>query len=193
MYDFIYDLILENRYASIFILMALFANESVMPFVGYAASFGHVSALPAIAAGTLGSTFGSVIIYTIGRVADQEAVYRFVYKYGKWLGISKKKIDKAGRWFDRNAKAAVFAAKFVPGVRTALSLTAGFRRMPFGSFLFFTLLGTAISSAILTYVGYTANARFDDLAAAVSGISTFLILLFFSLVLVLIIRRQRRR
>lgn len=192
MYDFIYDFVLSSKYPSIFFLMFTFPSETVMPVVGYAASFGHVSLPAAILAGTAGSTLGSILIYVIARYITQEVLFDFVRRYGRWLGISQKSMERAGRWFDRNAKATVFIGKFVPGVRTAVSLSAGFRHMRFGPYVACTLLGTGISSTLLGYIGYSAVARFDELGAVSANISAAALIGFMAAVLIFLVWRRRR-
>ena len=192
MYEFIYEFIVANTYESIFVLMAIFATEAVMPIVGYAASFGHVSLPLAIIAGTAGSTLGSVFVYAIARLFHPESVTAFMRKYGRWIGVKGKSIDRAARWFDRHAKATVFAGKLVPGVRTAVSLSAGFRRMPFLSYLGYTALGTGISSTLLAVIGYNVKGGITELAQIASDLSILLFLLFVSVVLLLLLWRRHR-
>lgn len=192
MNEFIYQLILSNEYVSIFILMAVFATEAVMPFVGYASSMGHFSLLPAIIAGTAGSTLGSVVMYSLARLLPQESVSGFVQRYGRWIGVGRKDLDRAGRWFDHNAKATVFVGKFAPGIRTAVSLSAGFRRMPFVSFMACTILGTSISGSLLAVLGYNAKQSFDDITVIISELSVALVIAITAVIVLLFMRHRHR-
>jgi membrane protein DedA with SNARE-associated domain len=195
MYDLIYEFIISNKYASIFVLMFVFATETVMPFVGYAAASGHVALFLGIAVGTMGSAMGSIAVYLLARYIGQETLNRFIHRHGKWLGVNARDMERAGRWFDHNAKGTVFAGKFIPGARTAVSLSAGFRRMRFGVYFGYTLLGTAISSTLVALVGYSAKGHFEALARAVSSLSVAVTLLLFAIVLMLLLwlRHRRRR
>lgn len=190
MYDFIYQFIVENRYASIFALMFFFPNESVMPIVGYVASLGNVSLAIGIVFGMAGSTVGSVVIYWIARLIDQQAVYELIKKHGKWMGLNLRNTERAGKWFDHNAKATVLIGKCIPGIRSAVSITAGFRRMPFLAFFVYTLLGTAISSTLLALIGYSVQMHFASLASVITNIAWLLTAVLAVGVIVYISRRH---
>lgn len=193
MADFIYELILLAKYLSVALLMFIFPSETVMPVVGYIASLGHLSLPVAIIAGTIGTTLWASIIYGLARRIGRDAVYRFVKKYGRFLGISRGRIDKAGKWFDRHAGATVFGGRFVSGFRTAVSIPAGFRRMPFRSFVIYTALGSGIDSAFLAYLGFTAHSHFDDLRMLIDTVSNGLVCGLLVLVLAWILWRYYRR
>ncbi|MBL8159084.1 DedA family protein [Candidatus Saccharibacteria bacterium] len=163
MYEYAVELIISLKYLGITIVMALFPSESIMPFVGSAASFGHLSLPAAVVAGTIGTSAGSIAVYLLARQASQETVYRFIDTRGKWLGLTRSNIERAGRWFDRHAGMTVFFGRFIPGIRTAVSVPAGFRRMPLGAFAGLTILGSAIDVLLLATIGYLAANRYDEI------------------------------
>lgn len=175
MHDFIYQFVLSIEYVSTCLFMFVFPSEAVMPVVGYAASMGYVFLPAAVVAGTVGTTLWAIMMYAIARRIGYKAVTAFVRRNGRFLGITTRNVDKAGRWFDRHARLTVFVGRFVPGLRTAVSIPAGFRRMPFRSFVLYTVLGSGIDSMLLAYLGYSAQAHFDTLMIAIEGISGLII------------------
>jgi membrane protein DedA with SNARE-associated domain len=68
-------------------------------------------------------------------------------------------LDRAEAWFDRNDRSSVFVGRLVPGVRSLISLPAGFRRMPLGWFVALTILGSAIWNTLLIAAGYLLGNR----------------------------------
>ncbi|MDB5181660.1 MAG: associated Golgi protein-like protein [Candidatus Saccharibacteria bacterium] len=174
MIDSIYTVVASSRYISIFILMALLPTEAVMPVAGYLASAGQVSLVLAIIVGAAGSTLGSIVIYLIARLVDQAAVYRLIHKRGKWIGLRPKNIERAGRWFDRHASTAVLVGRFVPGLRTAVSLSDVFPQMALMPFVSYTTIGNSIPAAILAYVGYVAGENSEIISLAITSISSLL-------------------
>lgn len=172
MIDSIYAFVVSRGYISIFVLMALLPTEAVMPVAGYLSANGDIGMAPAILIGTAGSTFGSCIIYCIARLFDQEAVYGFVRTRGRWLGLRPKNVEEAGRWFDRHARTAVLVGRFVPGLRTAVSLSAGFRHMGVWPFVVYTFIGNLIPSVILAYVGFVAGENFEVISIVITSISS---------------------
>lgn len=176
MYELIYGLILSLKYVSVAVLMFFFPSETVMPIVGYAASRGYIWLPGAIVAGVIGTTLWSLMIYTLARSVGPKGLNAFIARYGKFLGIQKSGVDRAGKWFDRHAGVAVFAGKFVPGLRTAVCVPAGLRCMPFGAFLGYSLLGSSVDVVILAYLGYTAHAYFHELRMILDNASSAIVL-----------------
>ncbi|MBC7581886.1 hypothetical protein H7097_03405 [Aeromicrobium sp.] len=85
-----------------------------MPFVGYTASRGSLNLMAAIVAGAIGSTLGSVSVYIVAPLVNREKVTRFLEKHGKWLGITTRKIDRAGKLFDTHVRRTVFLGDSCP-------------------------------------------------------------------------------
>jgi membrane protein DedA with SNARE-associated domain len=83
-----------------------------------------------------------------------------VDRHGKWLTLSGKHVDRAQLWFCRRGNAAVFFGRLVPGVRTLVSLPAGFARMPVLPFVVYSALGTIIWTAALAYAGLALQSNF---------------------------------
>jgi membrane-associated protein len=63
-------------------------------------------------------------------------------------------VDRTFAFFDRYGKRAVFLARFVPIVRTFITLAAGVGRMPMRRFVAYSALGGVVWAAGLTLLGY---------------------------------------
>ena len=176
MYDLIYGLVLSMKYVSVAVLTFVFPSETVMPIVGYAASMEYIWLPGAIIAGVTGTTFWSLMIYTLARLAGPQGLDAFIHRYGRFLGIQKKGVDTAGKWFDRHAGIAVFVGRFVPGLRTAVCVPAGLRRMPRRYFLGYSLVGSTVDVLVLAYLGYMAHTYFHELRAILDSASTVIVL-----------------
>lgn len=68
-------------------------------------------------------------------------------------------LDRAEGWFDRHDRSAVLIGRLVPGVRSLISLPAGFRRMPLVPFIAFTAVGSAAWNTALVVAGFLAGSR----------------------------------
>lgn len=159
------------EYLVIFLLMAVLPAESVMPVAGFAASLGQLSLAGGVVAGTLGSTLGSTILYALARRFEAQIIHAFIGRHGHRLGLRPRQIERAGEWFDHHAKAAVLLGRFVPGLRSAVSVPAGLRRMHLVPFLLCTALGTALWAALLAGIGYVAQAHYQAALDTVSNLS----------------------
>lgn len=137
-------------------------SELVMPFAGFVVGQGKASFLPVWAAGTFGAVLGAIVLYYIGRWADEPIVRRFVRRFGKWFLLSEADLDRVLQSFARHGEAIVFFGRLIPIVRSLISLPAGMQRMPMGKFLLFTTLGAAIWTAVLTAAGVILGANWDQ-------------------------------
>jgi membrane protein DedA with SNARE-associated domain len=171
-------------YASLFALMALESaslpvpSEIVLPFAGYLVSIGEMNFWAAVLVSTTASITGALVDYYLAIWLGRPFVVRLL-KAVRLHGVA---LDRAERWFARSGQWTVFAARFIPGLRTIISLPAGLFRMRIGPFVAMTLAGCFAWSLILVYAGSLAGASWstaftssttviDDLSALVAVIS----------------------
>ncbi|MEQ8849489.1 DedA family protein [Botrimarina sp.] len=129
-------------------------SEVVMPAAGLRAKQGEMSLVGVIIAGSAGAIIGAVPWYLLGRWFGRESVLRWCRDHGRWLGADRDEAAGAIDWFDRWGAAAVLVGRLVPGVRTLISLPAGFTEMPLGTFFLFTTIGVVLWNALLAGAGY---------------------------------------
>ena len=135
-------------------------SEVVIPLAGFVAARGGLRLDVVIVAATVGSVLGAVLWYAIGRQIGEQRLRAWVERSGKWLTLSPTDLDRAQAWFTRHGRMAVLIGRLIPGVRTFVSLPAGFNRMPLGPFLFFTAVGTLAWTAALAYAGVALRASY---------------------------------
>ena len=112
-------------------------SEVVMPLVGFLSARHRVDFWPSVVAGTLGSLAGATVWYAIGRSVGERRLCDWVDAHGRWLALTCGDIDRAKRWFERHEGLAVLIGRLIPGVRTFISVPAGFAEMPVMSFELF--------------------------------------------------------
>lgn len=135
-------------------------SELVIPLAGFVAARGDLHVGVVIAAATLGSLAGATAWYALGRRIGEAGVRAWVVRHGRWLTLSISDVDHAQSWFKRHGKTAVLVGRLMPGVRTLVSLPAGFSRMPIGPFLLYSAIGTALWTTVLAYTGVVLQANF---------------------------------
>ena len=168
-------------------------SELIMPLAGFTVAQGKLNFGLVVLAGVIGTVLGALPWYYAGQILGEQRLKSLADKYGRWLTISSKDIDKAKRWFDRRGGQAVFICRLVPGVRTLISLPAGISRMPIVPFLVYSTLGTLLWVGLLTYAGYALGDNYelvDEYLAPVSKIVVVTIVIAFIL---WIVRRNMRR
>jgi membrane protein DedA with SNARE-associated domain len=94
-----------------------------------------------------------------------------VDRYGRWVLLSRGDIARATRWFERYGTAAVLIGRFIPGIRSIVSIPAGLAGMPVGRFVGFTLLGNTIWNTTLVSAGYLLGQNWTHIEAIVSPVS----------------------
>ena len=139
-------------------------SELVIPLAGYVAAEGDLRIGLVILTGTIGSLAGATVWYALGRRVGEARLRAWVDRHGKWLTLSSKDVDEAQQWFRRHGRASVFIGRLMPGVRTFVSLPAGFTTMPLAPFLLYSALGTVLWTAALAYAGVILQANFTIVA-----------------------------
>jgi membrane protein DedA with SNARE-associated domain len=129
-------------------------SELIMPLAGFTVAQGKMSFVPAVLAGVIGTMLGALPWYYLGKVLGEERIKAWVDRRGKWLGISSEEVTKSQQWFYRYGTKAVFFGRLVPGIRTLISIPAGFSEMPFAPFFIFSTFGTLAWVLLLTFAGY---------------------------------------
>jgi len=155
-------------------------SEAILPTAGMAARRGSMSVVGVIVAATAGSLAGAVGWYYIGRWVGTERLRRWADRKGRYLGFSRKDIDKADAWFDRWDGTAVFVGRMIPGIRTLVSVPAGLAEMPLGRFVAYSAAGSAIWSTLLVLVGWWLGKSAETFETALSwaGIAVVAFLAF---------------
>lgn len=131
-------------------------SELVLPMAGFLAGQGRLNLLAAVVASTAGSTLGALALYWVARAWGNERVRRVLAALPL---MEPEDLDRAEGWFDRHDRASVLFGRLVPGVRSLISLPAGFRGMPLGSFTGLTVAGSAIWNTLLVALGYLLGSR----------------------------------
>ncbi len=157
-------------YPGIFLLMLLegmllpIPSEVVMLFGGYLVATGglpSVIGIPAVVillvAGTAGNVTGATIAYFIGRYGG----LRILLRYGKYVLIDERSIQRADAFFSRYGGRSVFTTRLIPIFRTFISIPAGIAEMNLGRFAMYTALGTTLWNILLVYFGMTLGKNWN--------------------------------
>lgn len=153
-------------------------SEIIMPLAGFTAARSEsITLYGVILAGTAGSVVGQLPLYYLGRWVGRRRLKRWADRYGTWLTVSAEDIERAEGWFERHGGKAVFFCRFVPGIRTLISIPAGTAKMHMPKFLLYSTVGMGIWAAVLAYLGlvlgehYLAVEKYlNPVAYAVFGI-----------------------
>ena len=168
-------------------------SELVMPLAGFVAARGGMSFWPMVLAGAAGSLAGATLWYVIGRRIGERRLRRWVDDHGRWLTLSCDDMDRAQDWFERRGRSAVFVGRLIPGVRTFISLPAGFSGMPMHSFIGYSALGTLVWTAALAYAGRLLGSQYERVGSYLEPVSWLVIGSIVLLYIVRLVRQNRTR
>ncbi len=191
------DVLLLLGYPGLALLMFLenvfppIPSELIMPFAGYLSGKGALSFPLVIAVGTLGSLAGQLPLYALGRRVGGERLRRFAARHGHWLTVSPADLERAERWFGRHGRKAVFLCRFVPGLRSVISVPAGMMRMELAGFLLFSGLGAALWNVLLASAGRLLAQRYGEVEAWLSPVGYGVIALALAVYAVRVVRMRR--
>lgn len=170
-FNFLLTITSDLGYWGVGILMAVessfipMPSEIIVPPAAYLASLGKMNIWLIIIAGVLGSLVGAIFNYWLGYYLGRPLIYKLAsHPLAKFLLINPEKIKKAEKYFFDNAISATFIGRLIPVIRQLVSIPAGFSKMPFGSFLFYTTLGSTLWVGVLAALGYFIGANQELLA-----------------------------
>ena len=164
-------------YASVFALMALESaslpvpSEVVLPLAGFFVGSNQLNFWAVVVVSTVASLTGSLVDYYLAKWLGRP----FVVGILSLFRLHRNALDRAEAWFSRSAEWTVLAARFVPGLRTVISLPAGLFEMKMGRFVLMTVVGCFAWSVILVYAGVLAGSpsttTFSTSSTVIDGLS----------------------
>jgi membrane protein DedA with SNARE-associated domain len=138
------------------VFLAMFLESSIVPIpseviVAGAAAFG-VPIISILIFGSLGSTLGAIVGYSIGRYAALPVIIRF----GKYVFIKPHHIQKAEAFAKKHGVWGVIVGRLVPIVPfKVFSIASGIADLPLVPFILCTLVGVLPRMYILAILGVT--------------------------------------
>ncbi len=205
MEELIISLVNQFGYFGILFLIAIenvfppIPSEVILSFGGFLTTYTELEVPLVIIYATLGSVLGAIILYLIGRFFSEERINKILSsKVGRILRIKPSDVAKAQNWFEKKEKLAVFICRFVPIVRSLISIPAGMTKMNFGLFILLTTIGTLIWNTVLVLCGYYLGENWSYVVDFFGNYSylvfvLILLLLVFFLVRILLKKRKNKK
>ena len=77
--------------------------------------------------------------------------------------MKNEDIDKADQWFDTKGNKTVFFCRFIPIVRSLISIPAGMSEMDMKKFIIYTIAGSLIWNTVLLFIGSKVGENWTDI------------------------------
>jgi len=164
-------------------------GETILVAASVYAGTGRLSivgvGLIAIAAAIIGNCIGYAIGYFGG--------HALVLRYGKYVFLTRERLEKTERFFARRGGLVVVAGRFIEGLRQAAGIIAGTAEMPWKQFLAFTTLGAVLWVGVWAPLGYLAGGHIGTIYADATRYSLYLLIALVVVLAALIARAVWRR
>ena len=145
-------------FAAVDALIPAIPSETVLVTAGVIAASRDLSLLPlAISLGAVGAFAGDNLAYLIGARYGTRVRDRFLQKEK-----SKRRLRWANNQLDRRGAALITAGRFIPGGRTAVTLTAGLTRFPWARFATYDAIASLLWASYAGTLGYFGGHAFEQ-------------------------------
>ena len=185
MEEFVISIMNQYGYFGIFFLIFIenifppIPSEVVLLFGGFMTTYSKLGVPLMILFSTLGSVVGAIVLYYVGKILNKERLKKIVSgKVGKMLRLKASDIEKADRWFDTKGNKTVFFCRFIPVVRSLISIPAGMSEMAMTKFLLYTTVGSAIWNTVLLVIGNRVGKNWKDILGIMDQYSHVVLILF---------------
>lgn len=203
MQEMVIEIMNNFGYIGIFLLIAIenifppIPSEVILLFGGFMTTSTDMNVIGVIIASTLGSLIGAIALYYIGKILNKERLKKIITsKYGKLLRLTPEDIDKADNWFDTKGNKTVFFCRFIPLIRSLISIPAGMSEMPMKKFLIYTIAGSAIWNTALTIAGSIVGEKWEDILAIMDQYSHIIVIalaIIFIIAVVIFYSKRRKK
>jgi membrane protein DedA with SNARE-associated domain len=161
-------------------------GETILLAAGLLAHQGSLELGEAIGFGISGTIVGNQIGYWVGRQGGRP----FVLHWGRYVGITLKRLARVEGFFARHGGKAVFLARFVPGLRAFTALAAGISYMHWRVFFFYNIFVGVVWATASVLIGYLFSSSLNLIEEWMGLVVVLLVLvLFLALIFYLAYRR----
>ena len=187
-------------YIGVFLLILLenifppIPSELILLFGGFMTTYTKLNIIGMIISSTLGSLIGALLLYKIGTIFSKEKLKILISgKLGRVLKLKNSDIDNANKWFTNEGKKTVFFGRFIPLIRSIISIPAGINKMNISKFITYTLLGSVIWNLVLIILGHIVGKNWKAILKIFKLYSRFSLLLLFILLIILITKLYKNK
>ena len=200
MQEFIINIMNSYGYIGVFLLILIenifppIPSELILLFGGFMTTYTKLNIIGMIISSTLGSLIGALLLYKIGTIFSKEKLKILISgKLGRVLKLKNRDIDNANKWFTNKGKKTVFFGRFIPLIRSIISIPAGINKMNISKFITYTLLGSVIWNLVLIILGHIVGRNWKVILKIFKLYSCFALLLLFILLIILIIKLYKNK
>jgi membrane-associated protein len=142
--------------AALDVIIPLVPSETSVILAGVLASTGDLELVLVILFAAGGAILGDNIAYWIGRRVGHRIVARF------FKGERRKQVDWAHKQVEERGGYLIVIGRFIPGGRTAVTLSCGMLEMPWRRFIAFDVAAGLVWGTYAAMLGYVGGRTFEE-------------------------------
>lgn len=201
MNNFIINIMNKYGYVGILFLITVenifppIPSEVILTLGGFMTSKDGVtmSLFGVIMYSTFGSMLGAIILYYVGFIFNKDRLLKIVRsKVGRVLSLKESDIIKSDNSFNNNGDLTVLYSRFVPILRSLISIPAGVNRMKFSIFLIYTFIGSLIWNTVLVSLGKLVGENYMVVAGIFSKYSKVVLVLLILFIIYKIYKKIKK-
>ncbi len=200
MQKFIINIMNNYGYLGVFLLILIenifppIPSEVILLFGGFMTTYTSLNVLGMTMSSILGSVLGALILYKIGTIFNKDTLKKLIHtRLGKFLRINDKEIDSSFNYFQTKGEKAIFFCRFIPLIRSIISVPAGINKMNITKFMIYTTLGSLIWNVVLITLGHIVGNNWKSILKIFDLYSTYAVVIIFIILIILIIKFYKKK
>lgn len=150
--------VLENLFPPI-------PGDTITVFGAFLVGIGKLDFILVYAVTTLGSSVGFILLFYAGAFLEMEFFLNTRFRI-----FSSQKILQAEKWFNRYGYYIVIINRFLPGIRSVISIAAGISGLRGWKVFLLAMISAMGWNFIWIYSGYTLGNNWETVYGKISGI-----------------------
>lgn len=138
------------------VIVPLVPSETSVILAGVLASTGDLELVLVILFAAAGAIAGDNAAYWIGRTVGHRLVDRW------FKGERRKRVDWAHKQVEERGGYLIVIGRFIPGGRTAVTLSCGMLEMPWRRFIAFDVAAGIVWGTYAAMLGYVGGRTFEE-------------------------------
>lgn len=169
-------------------------SEVILTFGGFLTTCTELGVLGTTIAATIGSVLGAVVLYGVGKLFTPDRLCGVINgRIGRILRLKAEDIERARSNFIEKGNNTVFFCRFIPIVRSMISIPAGMAEMNFAKFLILTTLGSFSWNIVLISIGAFAGSSWEKVSEFAGGYSEVVKIALAMLLGIIVIKNATQR
>jgi membrane protein DedA with SNARE-associated domain len=164
-------------------------GETILIAASVYAGTGRLNVVAVAVVGFSAAVIGDNIGFAIGHFGGRALALR----WGRYVFLTKERLDKAAGFFDRHGAWIITVARFIEGLRQANGIVAGITGMQWLRFAVFNALGAALWVGTWVSVGHLAGSHIGTIYSYITRYSYYALIALAVIIAALVVRHLLRR